>query len=334
MKIDEVKNYLQEQNIPSFRLKQILEAYFKQGLSSFEEISSLPAPLRSELSKKFSWFSLKPEKLLGKRKEGAVKALLSLEDGLKTESVLMFYRDWITACVSVMVGCPLGCEFCATGQMGFKRNLFDYEIVEQIVYWNNFLKKTGERIKKIVFMGMGEPFLNWDNTYSAIKTINSKEGLEIGQRNITISTAGLPDKIKEFADLDTQINLAVSLHSPFQEKREEIMPIAKTYPLEELFEACKYYVKKTNRKLFFEYALINGINDRKEDALEILKLFKSHLFHLNLINLNPTRSKYSSALQRNIAEFERLLNQNHVPYTLRRSVGTDIKAACGQLANQ
>ncbi|RJR25993.1 23S rRNA (adenine(2503)-C(2))-methyltransferase RlmN [Candidatus Microgenomates bacterium] len=332
MKIDKLAEFLKKEKVPAYRLKQIKEAYFKQNLGSFNDISSLPLSLREKLTKNFSWLNIKPEKTLGSKKEGAVKAALTLEDGLKIESVLMFYRNWNTACLSVMVGCPLGCEFCATGQMGFKRNLTDYEITDQIVFWNRFLNEKGGRVGKVVFMGMGEPFLNWENTFQAIKTINSKDGLNIGQRNITVSTAGIPGKIKEFADLETQINLAISLHSPFQEKREEIMPSAKKNTLGELMASAEYYVKKTNRKLFFEYALIKNINDRKEDALEIAKLFRNKLFHLNLINLNPTGSKHYAALPKNIAEFTKILDQKYIPYTIRRSVGASIQAACGQLA--
>ncbi len=334
MKVNEVEKFLKEKNVPQFRIKQVKDAYFRQFLSGFEEISNLPLDLRAELSQKFPWLSVKQVKSQGSLEKGVIKCLLELQDGLKIESVLMVYRDWISACLSVMVGCPLGCSFCATGNLGFKRNLATEEIVDQVIYWDELLKPAGRRVGNLVFMGMGEPFLNWENTRGAIKILNDKDGLNIGQRHITVSTAGIVPGIKEFTDLDTQINLAISLHSPFQEKREEIMPIAKKYPLNELMEAAKYYVQKTNRKLFFEYALIEGFNDRPEDVRELKKIFTPPLFHLNLINLNPTGSKLSAASQKRINEFTRLLDENRLPYTLRRSLGVEIQAACGQLAGK
>jgi 23S rRNA (adenine2503-C2)-methyltransferase len=334
MKLKEIEKFLAEKRIPRFRFKQIRDAFFKQSLSSFKEITNLPQDLRNELTEKFAWFLVKPVKSRGSLEQGVVKTLLELEDGLKIESVLMFYRDWISACLSVMVGCPLGCGFCATGNLGFKRNLTASEIVDQVVYWNQILKGQGERVNNLVFMGMGEPFLNWDNVWEALQTINDPDGLGIGQRHITLSTAGVVPGIKKLADLETQINLAISLHSPFQEKREKVMPIAKKYSLNELFEAAQYYVQKTNRKLFFEYALISGFNDRPEDAAELKKLFTDHLFHLNLINLNPTDSKLTASSQKRLAEFTKLLDEYHIPYTLRRSVGGEIQAACGQLAGE
>jgi len=289
MDLNKVKQFLEEQNFPNFRLNQIREAFFIQSLGGFEQITNIPQDLRNNLKEKFSWLLVKETKTQGSVKAEVAKSLLKLEDKQKIESVLMIYRDWISACLSVMVGCPLGCTFCATGQMGFKRNLTAFEIIDQIVYWNEFLKshKIHESYKsqvtRVVFMGMGEPFLNWENVWEAIKIINAKDGLNIGQRHITVSTAGIISKIYEFTDLDTEINLAISLHSPFQGKKEEIMPIAKQNPLPDLLKACEYYVSKTKRKLFFEYALINGFNDGEEDVLELKKVLTNKLFHLNLI---------------------------------------------------
>lgn len=350
MDFDVVSKFLSEKGQPSFRLKQIKDAYFQQFVTGFDQISNLPESLRQDLSKNFLWLLVKPVKKQGGFDQEVIKELLELEGGQNIESVLMIYRDWISACVSVMVGCPLGCGFCATGQMGFKRNLTAFEIVDQIVFWNQYLEgsindakimslpvKGGNKgefknVTNIVFMGMGEPFLNWDSVWQAIQIINAKDGLNIGQRHISISTAGIVPGIIKFADLDTQINLAISLHSPFQNKREEIMPVAKQYSLSELMQAAKYYVDKTNRKLFFEYALIDGFNDRPEDAAELKKLFTSHLFHLNLINLNPTKAKLSPPEEKRIKAFTELLEKYHLSYTLRRSVGREIQAACGQLA--
>jgi len=290
--------------------------------------------LRIELAQNFPWLSLKPLKSSGNLAEGVIKSLFGLSDGLKIESVLMVYHDWITACISTMVGCPLNCSFCATGQIGFKRNLTAEEIIDQIVYWNQYLKPSHKKISRIVFMGMGEPFLNWENTWKAIQIINDQDALNIGQRHITISTVGIVPAIKSFADLDTQINLAISLHSPFQKEREKIMPVAKNNPLGELIKAAGYYVQKTKRKLFFEYALMAGFNDRLQDAHELKKIFTSPLFHLNLISLNPTNSKLAAASPGKLNDFTKLLDKYRLPYTLRRSIGTRIQAACGQLAGK
>ena len=241
----------------------------------------------------------------------------------------MDYEDWLTACVSSQVGCSLGCHFCATGKMGFKRNLTPEEIVDQILYWNQ--KIYPKYIGRIVFMGMGEPFLNWDNVLTAINIINSKDGLNIGARKISISTAGVADKIIEFANLDTQINLAVSLHSADQKIRESFMPIAKKYSLSQLKNACNYYVGKTNRQLFFEYALMD-INTSQNDAKLLVDFINSNrLFFLNLIPLNTVEGGMTPASPNQQKAFINYLDQSRIEYSLRRSFGQNFAAACGQL---
>lgn len=332
MDLKKAEKYLIFKKQSTFRLNQIKEAFYQKSFSGFGEITNLSKDLRDNLSKEFPWLLVKEVKKQGGLKNQVIKSLLELQDGLQIESVLMVYRDWISACLSVMVGCPLNCSFCATGQMGFKRNLSLYEIVDQIVYWNLFLKPEQKRVDRIVFMGMGETFLNWDNVWEAIKIINAKDCLNIGQRHITVSTAGIISKIYEFADLDTEINLAISLHSPFQDQREKIMPIAKENRLKELMKASDYYVRKTNRKLFFEYALIDKFNDRSLDASELKNIFNNKLFHLNIINLNPAETNLKPS--DNLKEFSELLDINHLRYTIRRSLGSEINAACGQLAGK
>lgn len=284
---------------------------------------------------------LKQIKIESTKDNSTTKALLLLNDGLRIESVLMKYRDWYSACVSVMVGCPLGCKFCATGKMGFKRNLTAEEIVGQIEFWNDFFKTNNTykayetdktRVSRVVFMGMGEPFLNWEETYKSIKILNKPGKFNIAQRHITVSTAGIIPKIYEFTDLNTQVNLAISLHSPFQEKREQIMPIAKQYPLQELMKAAGHFVKKTDRKLFFEYALIYNFNDTFEDIFELKKILGSKLFHLNVIVLNPVDSQFKPSGMGRRETFVRALEKNKIPYTVRRSIGREINASCGQLA--
>jgi len=333
-----VKIYLSSLNLPQYRQKQILKNYFSGHYLTFLDMTDLPKDLRFDLEKNFSLISLHESKLI--TDTDTQKAVLALKDNLAIESVLMNYDDWLTACVSSQVGCPLNCAFCATGKMGFKRNLTSEEIVDQILYWKNILSnpnkppflKGGERraedLKRIVFMGMGEPFLNWDNLLSALKTI--KEDLGIGSRKISISTAGVIPKIYEFADLNTEINLALSLHAPDQETRKKIMPIARKYVFDDLIKSLNYYTAHTRRQLFLEYALIEGINDSESHLDKLITLLKSNrLFYLNLIPLNPVKGGLNPSSNLNL--FADTLEKNHINFSLRRSLGKSSNSACGQL---
>jgi len=263
-----------------------------------------------------------------KSKTGDVfKALLELKDKNYIETVLLRHKSYYTACISSQVGCPLGCIFCATGQSGFIRNLSDIEIISQIVFWNDYA-----RVKNVVFMGMGEPFLNWENVKSALQIINAENGLHIGQRHITISTSGIIDKIISFTREDTQINLAISLHSAIDQTRSRLMPVNKKYPLEKLIPACLDYVERTRRKLFFEYTLFEGINDTDEEIRLLVKLIKQHyLFHLNLIPYNATDGKFKPTGSKRRRQVIYYIDKHKVAYTVRKSFGSDIHAACGQL---
>jgi 23S rRNA (adenine2503-C2)-methyltransferase len=301
-------------------------------------MTDLPKDLRFDLEKNFSLISLHESKLI--TDTDTQKAVLALKDNLAIESVLMNYDDWLTACVSSQVGCPLNCAFCATGKMGFKRNLTSEEIVDQILYWKNilsnpnkppFLKggaRRAEDLKRIVFMGMGEPLLNWDNLLSALKII--KDDLNIGSRKISVSTAGIIPKIYEFADLNTEINLAISLHAPDQETRQQIMPIALKYQFPDLIKSLNYYTAHTRRQLFLEYALIDGINDSESHLDKLITLLKSNrLFYLNLIPLNPVKGGLNPSSNLNL--FADTLEKNHLNFSLRRSLGKSTNSACGQL---
>jgi len=328
MDLNLLKDFLKQQNLPDFRYRQIVKSYFSGRYLNFDQMTDLSKDLRASLSQNFSLLSVSEEKIVGD--ESTQKALLKLADGQKIESVLMDYEDWLTACVSSQVGCPLNCKFCATGKMGFIRNLTVDEIIDQILFWNQ--KIYPKFIGRVVFMGMGEPFLNWDNLISALKIINSRDGLNIGARKISISTAGVADKIIGFANLDTQINLAISLHSADQKFRESIMPIAKQFDLNELKKACLYYVNKTNRQLFFEYAMTSQ-NTSQADAQKLAAFIHSHrLFFVNLIPLNPVTDGLTSATKDQQKLFMSYLNQLEVEYSLRRSFGQNFSAACGQLA--
>lgn len=329
MDLQKIKEFLLENRQPTFRIKQIEKNYYEGKAKNFDEMTDLSKDLRTMLSEKFSLLSVELEQLFT---EGHTqKALLKLEDGKKIESVLMDYDNWLTVCISTQVGCSLNCKFCATGKMGFIRNLTSQEMVDQIIFWNKQL--FPQYVGRVVFMGMGEPFLNWDNVSDSLKIINSPDFLNIGARKISISTAGIVDKIKEFADQNTQINLAISLHSVDQTTRESIMPVAKKFPLSELKNACNYYVGKTNRQLFFEYAPMQGVNDSVEDARKLASFIQSNrLFYLNLIPLNSVTNGLTPSPQKDFDNFVRVLDSKHVQFSIRRSFGQNLNAACGQLA--
>lgn len=330
MDLVKLKNFLDSQNLPEFRYRQIVKNYYSGRYLSFDQMTDLSLDLRSKLSLEFPLYSVIEEKIVGD--QSTQKVLLNLEDNQKIESVLMKYDDWITACVSSQVGCALNCQFCATGKMGFIRNLTPQEIVDQVLYWNK--KIYPAFVSRVVFMGMGEPFLNWDNLLESLKIINSSDKLSIGARKISISTAGIVPKIIEFTNLNTQINLAISLHSANQKYRESIMPIAKQYNLDELKKACLYYVNQTNRQLFFEYALTDK-NTSPSDAKLLSDFIHSHhLFFLNLIPLNPVDGGLNSASKTQQELFISNLDKLGVQYTIRRSFGQKFSAACGQLATQ
>jgi 23S rRNA (adenine2503-C2)-methyltransferase len=320
LKVSEYLNKIQE---PPFRLKQITKSYYSSRYSSFLEMTDLSLTLRNCLESEFPLYSVKLDKLL--EDEHTKKALLNLSDGLKIESVLMDYGNWTTACISSQVGCPLGCTFCATGKMGFKRNLTAEEVIDQILFWKNKIT-----VNRVVFMGMGEPFLNWDNLLTAIKIINSKNGLNIGARKISISTAGITPAIIDFANLNTEINLAISLHSADQKTRESIMPIAKQYSLTELRKSLEYYTRTTNRQVFFEYLLAKDINDTPHHLALLIDFIQSNkLFYLNLIPLNPIKDGLIPSDK--LKYFSDELTKNQVNFSIRHSIGQSINSACGQL---
>lgn len=325
MDINKVSDFLASSGQPNYRLKQLLKNYYSGRYKNFLDMSDLPISLRQDLDLNFNYLSVRASQFYQSRESS--KALLTLSDGLAIESVLMVYRDWTTACLSTQVGCPLKCSFCATGQMGLRRNLTTEEIIDQVLYWNSHLYP--QYVGRLVFMGMGEPFLNWDNLIAALKVIN--QDLQIGARKISVSTAGIVPRIYDFADLNTEVNLAVSLHSLNQSTRQLIMPIAKTYPLPDLLKSFDYYTNKTSRQLFLEYALIDSVNDSQSDVDLLIKLLRSNnLLHLNLIPLNHVPGGLTPS--RHLNEFHSRLIKAGINVTLRRSIGADISSACGQLA--
>lgn len=323
MDFQKLSQFLADNHQPSYRLRQIQKNYFSGRYVSFLDMTDLSLDLRQLLQNNFQLSSVKPDKIL--EDDFAQKVRLTLADGLQIETVLMDYGEWKTVCVSSQVGCPLGCTFCATGKMGFKRNLTVDEIIDQIIFW-----KHSHSVARIVFMGMGEPFLNWENLVAALKIINDKNGLFIGSRKISLSTAGIAPRIIDFANLNTEINLAVSLHSADQATRESMMPIARQYQLTELKKALDYYTKTTRRQVFFEYLLAKDVNDSPRHLQLLIDFIKSNkLFYLNLIPLNPIKGGLTPST--NLSYFQQQLSAAHVNFSLRHSIGRSINSACGQL---
>jgi 23S rRNA (adenine2503-C2)-methyltransferase len=317
------------ENEPKYRLSQVKKAVFCDLVEDWNKVTTLPLSLREKLQTECS-LSINAD--MQKSKDGTTaKALITLDDGQKIESVLMRHKDRNTVCVSCQIGCPMGCVFCATGQIGFSRNLSSSEIVEQILLFSRMLKEEGQKVNNVVFMGMGEPFLNYDAVMEAIKFLNDKDTLNLGMRRFSISTAGLVGGIRKLADEGLEINLAVSLHAPTDELRTKIMPINKKHSVKDLMEAVDYYLKKTNRKVMIEYAMIKDMNDSKKNATDLGVLVKGKLCVVNLIPYNET-NRFSSSDTSAINRFKDVLKSEGINAVQRYRFGDDIDAACGQLA--
>lgn len=316
-----------------FRAEQIFKWLNQDKVASFEEMTNLSLDLRTKLEDNYNIGNFKIEhKLISK--DGTKKYLFNLCDAGNNliESVLMQYHHGYTVCLSSQIGCKMGCKFCASTGIPFVRNLEAGEIVEQII---EIEREENIRVSNIVFMGIGEPLDNFENVMKAIEIINHPKGLNIGARHISISTSGLVPKIYELADKQLQCTLSVSLHSSNNQTRSSMMPINQTYPIEELIKACKYYIEKTNKRISFEYALAKENNDNLEDAKELVKLLKGMLAHVNLIPINQIEDgAYCKSTNENIMKFRDYLNSQQIVATIRRELGSDINAACGQLRRQ
>ena len=311
-----------------YRAEQIFNWIYKEKATSFDEMTNLSIDLRNKLKENFDMHNFK---IITKQesKDGTKKYLFDVLDNNAIESVLMQYKYGKTICVSTQIGCKMGCKFCASTGVKFARNLEAGEIVEQLLAIE---RDENIRISNLVFMGIGEPLDNYDNVMQAIKILNNQKGINMGARHISISTSGLVPKIYELADKNIQCTLSISLHSSTDEKRSEMMPINKTYNIAELMKACKYYIEKTNRRISFEYALAKDNNDNLEDAESLAKLLKGMLCHVNLIPINKIENgKYSKSTNENIIKFRDYLNSRGIVATIRRELGSDIDAACGQL---
>jgi 23S rRNA (adenine2503-C2)-methyltransferase len=344
-------NTLQEWDEPAYRAKQIWQGLYQHFYNSPEQFTSLPKSLREKVAEHFEFSPFKVRTYLDSSDGFTRKTLFELADGNLIEAVLMRYGDpadnpQITAsptgrgaknrrtlCISTQAGCAMGCVFCATGQMGFKRHLTSGEIVAQVMYYARMLQDVNESVTNIVLMGMGEPFHNYDNSMAAIDRLNDPDGFNFGARRFTISTVGLVPQIRRFADEKRQVNLAISLHAAEDDERLAIMPVNKRYRIDDVLDACRYYVAQTGRRVTFEWALIHGVNDTPDIARRLSLRLKGLLCHVNAIPLNPTTGYAGQATDRTRAlAFKEVLEQAGIPCTIRMRRGIDIQAGCGQLA--
>ena len=346
LELSNLKNLLAELGQPSYRADQIWQGLYKHFWNTPEEFTNLPKALRERLGQMLRFEALKPVSYLDSSDTQTRKTLFQLPDNRVIEAVLMKYGDPAslpstagepkkrrTLCISSQAGCAMGCVFCATGQMGFKRHLTSGEIVAQVMYYARMLQEQGENVTNIVLMGMGEPFHNYDNTMAAIDRLNDPDGYNFGARRFTISTVGLVPMIRRFADEKRQVNLAISLHAADDEERSKILPVNKKYNIAKLLEACRYYVDQTGRRVTFEWALIDGVNDTEEVARRLASRLKGLLCHVNAIPLNPTTGyKGRATTRQGAAKFKETLEQAGIPCTIRMRRGIDIQAGCGQLA--
>lgn len=331
--LDNLKEELKNLGEKPFRAEQIFKWLYQDKVISFEDMTNLSLDLRKKLSDNYAIGNFEIIKKL-ESIDGTRKYLFDLQDGQGNliESVLMQYHHGYTICVSSQIGCKMGCKFCASTGIPFSRNLTPGEIVEQLLAVE---ADAGVRISNVVFMGIGEPLDNYDNVMEAIGIINNPKGLNIGARHISISTSGVVPKIYDLADRDMQCTLSVSLHSSNNKTRSSMMPVNNAYPIEELIKACKYYIEKTNKRISFEYALAKDNNDNLEDAKDLVKLLHGMLAHVNLIPINKIDDgKYIKSTNENIINFRDYLNDHGIVATIRRELGSDIQAACGQLRKQ
>ena len=325
---------LTELSEPAFRTQQLWEGLYTRFYTDFAQFSNIPKNLRDSLSAQFIINPLRVQKTLLSQDGLTEKVLFMLSDNLSVETVLMRYERRNSLCISTQVGCPMGCVFCATGQMGFIRSLTSGEIIAQVLHFVRKLLAENQNLTNIVYMGMGEPFLNYEATMDSVRRLMDPRGLNFGARRITISTVGIIPKIEQFTKENLQVNLAVSLHSADDSLRSQLVPANRMFPLSKLIPACKAYTEQTHRRISFEYALIDGVNDSREAALALAGLLKGMLCHVNLIALNPSK-KYplQGSPKAKVHEFSATLEEHGIPVTIRLRRGVEIQAGCGQLAS-
>lgn len=328
MNLSELTAYLVDNGFEKFRAKQVL-SWLKQDADSFDDMTNIPLKLRDFLNENAYLACADIERVQRSKLDDTVKYLFRLYDGEYVEGVLMSYHHGRSMCISSQVGCKMGCTFCATGKSGFSRSLTASEMIAQI---RSAELDCGERVSNVVLMGMGEPFDNYNNVVRFLKLVSSEDSLNIGMRHITISTCVIAPRMRDFADLELQCGLSVSLHAPNDEARSRTMPINRCYPIAQVMDASRYYVSKTNRRITFEYALIDGENDSDDTARELANLLKGLLCHVNLIPVNNvTGAGYRKSSLKRQRAFVDILSAAGINATVRRTLGSDIDASCGQL---
>jgi 23S rRNA (adenine2503-C2)-methyltransferase len=333
--LSELADFLVERGQPAYRARQIYSWAYEHLSDSWDAITVLPRDLRTRLDAELPLTTLEPVRELVADGGDTLKLLFRTHDGQHLETVLMFYPDRVTVCVSCQIGCAVGCSFCATGMSGLTRNLSAGEMVAQVVAAARRTREAGRQLTNLVMMGMGEPFQNYAATMKMARILNDPHGMQFGARRMTVSTSGLVPFIDRLVDEPVQVKLAVSLHAPNNELRDVLVPLNRRWPVEELVDACRRYIERSGRRMSFEYCLIKGVNDSDETALELARLLDGMLCHVNVIPLNPTpAADYERPSEARINRFASILRDNGVTATVRYSRGVDIAAACGQLRAQ
>ena len=329
MTLDELTNYIKDKGQPAFRARQLYEWMHVKLAADYEEMTNIPGVLKDLLKEEAVYVSLEPVRIQVSKEDGTAKYLFKLHDGNLIESVLMHYNHGNSVCISSQAGCRMGCRFCASTLDGLARNLTSSEMLDQIY---RIQKLTGERVSNVVVMGSGEPFDNFENFLRFEKLLTDENGLNISARNLTVSTCGIVPKIYELADKNLQLTLAISLHSPTDEMRRQLMPIANKYSIEEIMTACRYYIEKTGRRVTFEYSLVKDQNDSMACADKLIGLVRGMNCHINLIPVNPIKERdFKQTDLSQINKFKNKLEKNRINVTIRREMGRDIDGACGQL---
>ena len=323
---------LAELGQPAYRARQVYEALTRGLVTDFDAVTTLPLSLRESLAERLSPLTLTEVEGCAAPRGTAHKTLFATHDGHPVEAVLMLVAARATVCVSSQVGCAVGCAFCASGRLGLRRDLTAEEIVDQVLHFARVLRADGRRVTNVVFMGMGEPFHNYEQTLRACRLLNDPEGFGLAARSVSVSTVGVVPGIDRFASEPLQVNLAVSLHAATDELRDRLVPLNRTYPLDAVFAACERYVRATRRKLLFEYVVLRGVNDTPAQAAALAQRLRRPLYHLNLIAYNETGSEFSRPAPGEVEGLRHRLEKAGVSVTVRSSPGGDIEAACGQLA--
>ncbi|MBQ2756547.1 MAG: 23S rRNA (adenine(2503)-C(2))-methyltransferase RlmN [Oscillospiraceae bacterium] len=332
MSPDELAEEFKAKKLPAFRAKQVFAWLHQKRATSFAEMTDLPAAMREQLDGEYVIHSVKIERKLVSKIDGTVKYLYRLDDGETVEAVLMHYKHGTSLCVSTQAGCKMGCTFCASTIAGFERNLLPSEMLDEVYAAQ---QDSGERVDGMVLMGIGEPLDNFDNVIKFLRLVSCKEGQNMGMRHISLSTCGLVDKIYDLMEMDLQLTLSISLHASNDERRKKLMPVARRWSIAELLKACREYYKRTGRRISFEYALIGGENDSEADAEELAALLGGSGCHVNLIQVNKVEeSGYKRGTRENTERFRALLEKRGINATIRRELGSDINAACGQLRRE